>query len=186
MTESDHLVWIDLEMTGLSPSVNVILEIATIVTDAALNIVAEGPNIAIFQPQGALNKMDEWNTQHHSDSGLIKRVQNSGYDVVRAEQETLDFLHQHVMPGTSPMCGNSVHMDRQFLARYMPKLAAFFHYRNCDVSTVKELAKRWSPELYESFQKESVHLALEDIKESIDELRFYKQHFFNIGKKYDQ
>jgi len=172
------LIWIDLEMTGLDVDQERIIEMATIVTDSDLNILAEGPVLAIHQPQILLDNMDAWNTKHHNRSGLVKRVQESNMHEVQAEQETLAFLSQYLKPNQSPMCGNSVHQDRLFLTKYMPELAAFFHYRNMDVSTIKELAKRWRPDL--SFKKSAKHLALDDIRESIAELAFYKAHFLSL------
>lgn len=172
---SDYLIWIDLEMTGLNPAHDRILEMATLVTDNALNIIAEGPTFAIHQSDELLNGMDEWNTQHHGQSGLINRVRASNISETQAEEETIAFLAQYLKAGESPMCGNSIHNDRVFLARYMPTLERFCHYRNIDVSTLKELARRWKPEL--TFKKQSAHRALDDIRESIAELRFYHEHF---------
>jgi oligoribonuclease len=181
MTKHEHnLIWIDLEMTGLLPEHDVILEIATLVTDANLNILAEGPVFAIHQPDALLNGMDKWNTRQHNLSGLVTRVQASEVSVAEAEQLTLQFLKPYVDKGKSPMCGNSICQDRRFLCNYMPELADFFHYRNLDVSTLKELAIRWNPKLIPAFKKESKHLAMEDIKESIDELRFYREHFLKV------
>lgn len=172
-----HLVWIDLEMTGLDPSRDKIIEIATVVTDSDLNLVAQGPVLAIWQAPDVLAAMDEWNQEHHSDSGLITRVQQSQITEAMAEQQTLQFLRQYVVPNVSPLCGNSICQDRQFLIRYMPELINFLHYRNLDVSTIKELAKRWKPELMGQFTKKNLHQALADIEESIAELKFYRQHF---------
>lgn len=173
---SDFLIWIDLEMTGLNSAHDRILEIATLVTDNTLNIIAEGPTFAIHQADTLLVGMDEWNTKHHAQSGLIKRVHESNVDEKQAEEATLAFLAQYLKPGESPLCGNSIYNDRIFLARYMPTLERFCHYRNIDVSTVKELARRWKPEL--AFKKQSTHRALDDIRESIAELKFYQEHFF--------
>ncbi len=171
----ENLIWIDLEMTGLDPFDDRILEIATVVTDSQLNTVAEGPVLAIYQADAILSGMDDWNQTQHTNSGLIDRVRKSVTSESAAERETLDFLRHHVQPGQSPMCGNSICQDRRFLARLMPELEQFFHYRNLDVSTLKELSKRWYPELPE-FSKESAHLALDDILDSIAELRFYREH----------
>jgi len=170
------LVWIDLEMTGLDPQADHIIEIATIVTDAELTIMAEGPVRAIQTPSAILEAMDEWNTRTHTQSGLVKRCLESQVSMAEAERETLEFLSQFVSPGGSPMCGNSICQDRRFLARQMPQLEAFFHYRNLDVSTLKELGRRWAPEIVSQFQKKGAHEALEDIKESIEELRHYREH----------
>lgn len=177
-----HLVWIDLEMTGLDPSQDKIIEIATIVTDSELNIIAQGPVLAIWQPPEILEAMDAWNQKHHGDSGLITRVQQSRISAVEAEQQTLQFLKQYIVPKTSPLCGNSICQDRQFLMRSMPELIEFLHYRNLDVSTVKELAKRWMPALMGQFVKKNLHQALADIEESIAELRFYREHFIVKSK----
>lgn len=172
-----HLIWIDLEMTGLDPERDVIIEIATLVTDAQLNTLAEGPVHAIHQSDTVLNGMDEWNTQHHGQSGLTQRVRDSQISTAQAEQDTVDFLRQWVPAGKSPICGNSICQDRRFLARYMPDLEKYFHYRNLDVSTLKELAARWKPGLLEGFTKKGAHLALDDIRESVAELRYYREHF---------
>ncbi len=174
----NNLVWIDLEMTGLSPEHDRIIEIATVVTDAQLNRLAEGPVMAISQPESRLSSMDEWNTSQHAQSGLLQRVRDSGYSEADAEQRTLAFLREYVPEGVSPMCGNSICQDRRFLCRYMPALERFFHYRNLDVSTIKELVKRWDP-AGEPFAKESAHLALEDVLDSIEELRYYRKLYFN-------
>lgn len=175
-----NLIWIDLEMTGLDTQNDSIIEIATIVTDANLNILAEGPMIAIHQPDSVLAGMDEWNQKQHGQSGLIDRVRASQYDEAAAEAETLAFLAKYVPAGKSPMCGNSICQDRRFMARCMPKLEEWFHYRNLDVSTLKELANRWSPEMAKAYRKESKHLALDDIKDSIDELCYYRTHFLRL------
>lgn len=176
--DDGRLVWMDLEMTGLDPNVHVILEIATIVTDKELDVIAEGPVLAIHQGADRLRRMDEWNRTHHGDSGLVDRVKASDVTESQAERETLEFVRQYVAPGTSPLCGNSVWQDRRFLARYMPELEAHFHYRVIDVSSIKELARRWRPDLLDGFSKKGAHLALSDIRESIEELRFYRQNFF--------
>ncbi|WP_456404444.1 oligoribonuclease [Thiolapillus sp.] len=173
----DNLVWIDLEMTGLDTDNDLIIEIATIVTDSELNILAEGPEIAVFQPEEVLAGMDEWNTRQHGESGLVERVRNSSFDAAAAEAETLGFLRQWAPAGASPMCGNSICQDRRFMARLMPELERFFHYRNLDVSSLKELAKRWAPGLAEGFKKQGSHLAMDDIRESIAELAYYREHF---------
>jgi len=175
--DADNLIWIDLEMTGLEPQQDQIIEIATVVTDANLAILAQGPVIAIHQPDEIMNSMDEWNTSHHRDSGLTSRVRHSKVDMSDAQRETLEFLRQYVIPGKSPMCGNSICQDRRFMARLMPELEAFFHYRNLDVSTLKELARLWKPELLRGFVKKGAHLALDDVLESIDELKYYRTCF---------
>ncbi|MEY3191229.1 MAG: hypothetical protein RIS10_1346 [Pseudomonadota bacterium] len=172
-----QLIWIDLEMTGLNPDIDVIIEIATVVTDKDLNIMAQGPVLAVYQSDEILANMDEWNQKHHGASGLINRVKSSRINDIEAERLTIEFLKQWVPENTSPICGNSIGQDRRFLYRYMPKLEAYFHYRNIDVSTLKELAARWAPEVKEGFNKESTHQALDDIIESIEELRYYRENF---------
>lgn len=178
--DKKHLIWIDLEMTGLDTLNDTIIEIATIVTDSELNILAEGPVFAIHTPDIVLNSMDDWNTRQHGQSGLIDRIRRSNVTMAQAESETITFLSKYVEAGRSPMCGNSICQDRRFLARQMPTLERFFHYRNLDVSTVKELAYRWRPDILSSFEKKGNHLALDDIRDSIRELRHYKEHFFKF------
>jgi len=178
MAQGDRLIWIDLEMTGLVPERDRIIEIATVVTDADLAVIAEGPGIAVRQTEAALLAMDEWNTRTHSGSGLVARVRESAMDDAASERATLAFLVAHVAAGRSPMCGNSVCQDRRFLARWMPELERYFHYRNLDVSTVKELARRWAPEIAAGVDKESRHTALADVHESIAELRHYRAQLF--------
>ncbi len=176
MARIDRLIWIDLEMTGLAPETDRIIEIATVVTDADLAVVAEGPAIAVHQDQASLAAMDEWNTRTHGASGLSERVAASRCDESAAEQATIEFLSRHVDKGCSPMCGNSVCQDRRFLARWMPALESYFHYRNLDVSTLKELARRWAPDVLAGVAKEAKHTALADVHESIAELRHYRAH----------
>ena len=178
MASGDYLVWIDLEMTGLKTDSDSIIEIATVVTDKELAIVADGPVLAIHQSDEVLARMDDWNQRQHGSSGLLARVRASRVGVAEAERRTLDFLTPLVNAGSSPMCGNSICQDRRFLARCRPELERFFHYRNLDVSTLKELARRWAPPVAESFAKEGAHLALADIRESIRELRHYRAHLF--------
>lgn len=179
MADSDRLIWIDLEMTGLDPEVDTILEIATIVTDAQLNVLAEGPSLAIHQSEAVLDGMNDWCKTHHGASGLTQRVRDSEYSLADAEAATIDFLRAWVPAGASPICGNSVGQDRRFLVKYMPALNDYFHYRTIDVSTLKELARRWEPEVLEKVVKKNTHLALDDIRESIEELRVYKNAFFS-------
>jgi len=176
----NNLIWIDLEMSGLDTVGDVIIEIATVVTDSELNTLAEGPVFAIHQSDDILNGMDEWNTKQHGNSGLTERVKNSTMNEAEAERQTIEFLRQYVPANASPMCGNSICQDRRFLARCMPELEAFFHYRNLDVSSLKELAKRWAPDVFKGFSKQSSHLALNDIRDSIDELKHYREHFLKI------
>jgi len=176
-----NLIWIDLEMTGLSPEDDVIIEIATLVTDKDLNTLAEGPVIAIHQSEETLAAMDEWNTRQHGQSGLADRVRQSAYSTADAEAQTLEFLKKWVAAGVSPMCGNSICQDRRFLARYMPELEKYFHYRNLDVSSVKEIARRWRPELARGFRKNASHLAMDDILDSIAELAYYRDSFFRMA-----
>lgn len=178
--DPSHLVWIDLEMTGLDPDNDLIIEIATIITDKNLNILAQGPVLAVHQSDAALAAMDDWNQHHHGQSGLIKRVKESTIDDAEAERQTLKFIKQWVPERASPICGNSIGQDRRFLYRYMPELEAYFHYRNLDVSTLKELAARWAPHIKDGFKKQSTHQALDDIIESIEELRHYRDHFIRF------
>lgn len=176
MPAPDKLIWVDLEMTGLDPEHDVVIEIAAIVTDSELNILAEGPVIAIHQPDQVLAAMDEWNTTHHTRSGLVSRVRASPIDEAAAEDKILAFLRQWVTPGSSPMCGNSICQDRRFMARHMPRLERYFHYRNLDVSTLKILMQMWRPELESGVVKAGSHQALDDIRESVEELRYYRKH----------
>lgn len=177
MQNAQNLIWIDLEMTGLDPDSDVIIEMATIVTDSDLNVLAEGPTIAVHQSDEILAGMDEWNTRQHGQSGLTQRVRESRISAAEAEAQTLAFLEQWVPKGKSPICGNSICQDRRFLYRHMPKLEGYFHYRNLDVSTLKELAARWAPHVRDGVKKSSTHLALDDIRDSIAELRHYREHF---------
>ena len=180
-----NLIWIDLEMTGLDTNRDYIIEIATVVTDSALNVLAEGPVIALHQSDSVLDAMDKWNQDQHGKSGLTERVRTSKYREAEAERLTIDFLSRYVPPRASPMCGNSICQDRRFLARCMPQLERYFHYRNLDVSSVKELARRWAPDIYNGYTKESSHLALQDIHDSIAELRYYRQHLFRLPATVD-
>jgi len=175
--DPNNLIWIDLEMTGLSPEADRIIEVATIVTDSQLNILAEGPVIAVHQDDAIMNSMDEWNTRTHAKTGLTERVKNSRTVENEAEKQTIDFLKQFIGKNQSPMCGNSICQDRRFLARHMPELEAWFHYRNLDVSSIKELAKRWKPEILGGYSKKNTHQAMDDIRESIEELQYYRKHF---------
>lgn len=174
--DQNNLVWLDMEMTGLVPDTDRIIEIALVVTDSQLNIVAEGPVLVLHQPDSVLDGMDSWNKSTHAKSGLIDKVRASALDEAAVEAQVIAFLKEHVPSGASPMCGNSIGQDRRFMARWMPRLEAFFHYRNVDVSTLKELARRWQPEVLRSFDKKSRHEALADIYESIDELKHYRTH----------
>lgn len=176
---ADNLIWVDLEMTGLSPEKERIIEMATIVTDTHLNVLAEGPVIAIHQPDDLLNAMDAWNTKQHNSSGLVARVKASQVTEAAAEAVMLQFLKQYVPAGKSPLCGNTIYQDRRFLYRYMPELEKYFHYRLLDVSTLKELALRWAPRVYAGVKKESKHLALDDIRDSIEELKYYRTNLLN-------
>jgi len=181
MTISDqNLIWVDLEMTGLDPETHQIIEIATIVTDAQLNILAEGPVLAIHQPEAELAKMDDWCTNTHTNSGLVERIRQSTIDEEEAVRQTIAFLEKWVPKGASPICGNSIGQDRRFLYKHMPELEQYFHYRYLDVSTIKELTRRWQPELLTGFTKKGSHLALDDIRDSITELRYYREHIFTI------
>ncbi len=181
MYDASNLIWVDMEMTGLDPDRDVVIEIATIVTDTHLNTLAEGPVIAVHQSEARLRAMDEWNTTHHTRSGLIDRVKASAYDEARAARETIAFLEQWVPAGVSPMCGNTICQDRRFMVRHLPQLEAYFHYRNLDVSTLKILMQRWRPELEAGFLKTGTHLALDDIRESINEMRYYREHFIRLA-----
>ncbi len=180
MLNANNLIWVDMEMTGLIPEQDVVIEIATIVTDTDLNTLAEGPVIALHQSDASLDGMDEWNTTHHNRSGLVDRVKASQYDEQRATEETIAFLEQWVPRGASPMCGNTICQDRRFMARHLPQLETYFHYRNLDVSTLKILMQRWRPELESGFTKTGTHLALDDIRESINEMRYYREHFLRL------
>lgn len=178
---AQNLIWVDLEMTGLLPESDKIIEIAVVITDSQLAVLAEGPVIAVHQSSLYLDNMDEWNTKQHTQSGLVERVKMSSITEGQAEQEILDFLANWVPANASPMCGNSICQDRRFLCRYMPKLANFFHYRNLDVSTLKILAERWAPEVFQGVKKESKHVALNDIHDSIAELAYYRKHFLRTA-----
>ena len=176
----NNLMWVDLEMTGLEPDTDTVIEIATICTDYDLNILAEGPVLAIQTHHTYLDKMDDWNVKHHNESGLVARIKESKISMRDAEQQTLAFMAEWVSPATSPMCGNSICQDRRFMVRTMPELEAFYHYRNIDVSTIKELVRRWSPDIAGGFKKKNTHLALDDIRESIAELQHYRKTVFSI------
>ncbi|MFQ5936893.1 MAG: oligoribonuclease [Acidiferrobacterales bacterium] len=179
--DPNTLIWIDMEMSGLNTDTDRILEIATIVTNSELNIIAEGPVLAVYQPDAVLDNMDDWNKRTHAETGLAERVRGSRLSEADVERQTLEFLQQYVPKGKSPMCGNSICQDRRFLARWMPELEAWFHYRNLDVSTIKELARRWVPDVYAGMVKKNTHKALDDVRESIEELRYYRQHLFRQG-----
>jgi len=178
-----NLVWIDLEMTGLDPEHDGIIEIATLITDSQLNVLAEGPELAVQQPEALLAGMDAWNQTHHKASGLLERVRASQVSVIEAQAQTLAFISEYVAPNTAPLCGNSVYQDRRFLTRYMPALEDYLHYRLIDVSTVKELAVRWAPDVLAGFSKQNAHTALSDIRESVAELRHYQSNFFKIPQQ---
>ena len=178
--DPNNLIWIDMEMSGLNPDIEKVLEIAIVVTDTNLKTVAEAPVVVLHQEAGVLDAMDSWNKSTHAKSGLIERVKASTVDEGQTEALMIAFLQQHVPQGVSPMCGNSVHQDRRFLVRYLPKLEAYFHYRNLDVSTLKELVKRWKPQLAGGFAKHGKHEALADIQESIEELKYYREHFLKL------
>jgi oligoribonuclease len=179
--QPNALIWIDLEMSGLNTETDHILEIATIITDSELNVLAEGPVLAVHQSDDVLDGMDAWNRRTHGDSGLIERVRGSPLGETEVERQTLEFVRQYVPKAKSPMCGNSICQDRRFLARWMPELEAWFHYRNLDVSTIKELARRWMPEVYAGMVKQNTHKALEDVRESIEELRYYRRQLFRCS-----
>ena len=176
------LIWIDMEMTGLEPEQDRIIEVATLITDSDLNVLAEGPVLAVHQSDDVLDGMDEWNQRTHGESGLVERVRKSQLNEADVEAQTIAFLQRYAERGSSPMCGNSVHQDRRFMVKYMPSLADFFHYRNLDVSTVKELAKRWRPDVASSYKKQSTHQAMDDIRDSVNELKHYREHFFQLGE----
>ena len=177
---SDNLIWVDMEMSGLNPDTDKVLEVAIVVTDTHLNTVAEAPVLVVHQNDAVLDAMDSWNKAAHAKSGLVERVKASSLPEAEVESHMVEFLRQHVPPGVSPMCGNSVHQDRRFMVRHLPRLEAFFHYRNLDVSTLKELVKRWKPELAAGFTKHGKHEALADIYESIEELKYYREHFLKV------
>jgi oligoribonuclease len=178
MNKKTNLIWIDLEMTGLIPESDVIIEIATVVTNADLNVIDEGPSIAIHQDDNLLDSMDEWNTNQHNRSGLVESLRVTNITIEEAQKQTLEFLSLHTQKGRSPLCGNTISHDRRFLRRYMPEVDAYFHYRNVDVSSIKELIKRWNPELLDGFRKSGGHRAMGDVLESIEELKFYRDKFF--------
>lgn len=174
----NNLVWLDMEMTGLDPNKNVVIEVAVVITDSELNILAESPSYAISQPAEELAKMDKWNVSTHTRSGLLERITTSGIELAEAEKQILKLLKKHVAKGSSPLCGNTIHQDRKFMVLYMPILEDYLHYRNIDVSSIKELARRWNPSIYDGFKKHNKHEALADIHESIEELKYYRQHLW--------
>lgn len=174
----NNLVWLDMEMTGLDPNKNVVIEVAVVITDSELNILAESPSYAIIQPAEELAKMDKWNVSTHTRSGLLERIATSGIELADAEKQILKLLKKHVAKGSSPLCGNTIHQDRKFMVLYMPVLEEYLHYRNIDVSSIKELARRWNPSIYDGFKKHNKHEALADIHESIEELKYYRQHLW--------
>ena len=174
----NNLVWLDMEMTGLDPNQNVVIEVAVVITDSELNILAESPSYAILQPDTELAKMDKWNVSTHTRSGLLERIASSGIELAEAEKQILKLLKKHVAKGSSPLCGNTIHQDRKFMVLYMPILEEYLHYRNIDVSSIKELARRWNPSIYDGFKKHNKHEALADIHESIEELKYYRQHLW--------
>ena len=174
----NNLVWLDMEMTGLDPNQNVVIEVAVVITDSELNILAESPSYAILQPDTELTKMDKWNVSTHTRSGLLERIASSGIELAEAEKQILKLLKKHVAKGSSPLCGNTIHQDRKFMVLYMPILEEYLHYRNIDVSSIKELARRWNPSIYDGFKKHNKHEALADIHESIEELKYYRQHLW--------
>lgn len=178
--DSNNLIWIDMEMSGLSPENDRIIEVALVVTDSQLNVVAEAPVLVVFQPDTVIDAMDSWNTATHTRSGLVEKVRSSRLVEDEVEARMIAFLQEHILPGISPMCGNSICQDRRFLGRWMPRLEAYFHYRNLDVSTLKELAKRWKPEALAGLAKQSKHEALADIYDSIAEMKHYREHFIRI------
>lgn len=178
--DQNHLIWVDMEMTGLVPESDHILEVAVVITDSALNTVAEGPVLVVHQDNAILDAMDDWNKNTHGRSGLIDRVKSSVLNDAQVEAQMIAFLQEHVPSGASPMCGNSICQDRRFMARWMPRLESYFHYRNLDVSTLKELVKRWKPEIAKGLKKQGKHEALADIYESIEELKYYREHFIKL------
>ena len=178
--DQNYLIWVDMEMTGLVPETDRVIEIAVLVTDSQLNLIAEGPVLVVHQPDEVLAAMDSWNRSVHAKSGLVEKVKASRLDEATVERQTIEFLKQHVPAGVSPMCGNSICQDRRFLANHMPALEAFFHYRNLDVSTLKELARRWKPSALDGIKKAQAHTALADVHESIDELLHYRQHLLAV------